>query len=559
MYQVREPMDGVVYPPAERLRYYVEAGELPQTSLVEALMESLRRNAARVALSSAEGELSYAELDAVTDKVAHGLLGLGLRPLDRVMFQMGNSRELILAVVGCLKAGLIPVCSLAAHREKEIEFLGNHVQARAHIVQGDDAKFDLETFALQTQERIPSIAHVLSLRGQPRAGVMRIEDLVARADAAEAAQTVARVPRDPFQVAIFQLSGGTTGVPKAIPRFQNDYLLNARLSMQWMGFTESDVLFMPMPMIHNAAMICFWLPSLLAGAEFAIPVDMTPEAWGRVFTERRPTFIGLIRALLPRLDGMLDQGLGRLERVRGAWAPDAAKVIHEKYAIAAQPMFGMSEGLNMYCRADDPVDARDWTVGVPVSALDEVRLVDPESGEEVPAGEVGEFTCRGPYTLSGYYKAPERNRETFTADGFYRSGDLMVQREIEGRRFYAFAGRTRDTVVRGHEKVNCEELESGVSTHPAVAGCAVVGMPDPVLGERVCAYIVLRYGVGAPTVADLGQHLQRQGFAKFKWPERIEIIDAIPLTRVGKLDKAPLRTAIEEKLKAESPEATTQG
>ena len=495
MHQVHEPLEGVVYPPAERLRRYVEAGELPLTTLVEALSDSFRRHASRVALSAEEGNLTYAELDGLTDRLALGLINLGLRPLDRVLFQMANSRDLICAFLACLKAGLIPVCTLAAHREKEIEYLGNHVEARAHIVQGDDPKFDLEAFALETKGRIASMAHVLSLRGQPRAGVTRLEDLAAQADSVAAADAVARVPRDPFQVALFQLSGGTTGVPKAIPRFQNDYLLNARLSAQWLGFTESDVLFMPMPMIHNAAMICFWLPCLLVGAEFAIPSDMTSEAWGQVFTARKPTFIGLIRALMPRLDGMLDQGLGRLERVRGAWAPDASKLIREKYGIVTQPMFGMSEGLNMYCRPEDPEEARDWTVGVPMSPLDEVRLIDPETGKEVAEGEVGEFTCRGPYTLSGYYKAPERNAEAFTAEGFYRSGDLMVQRRIEGRLFYAFAGRTRDTVVRGHEKINCEELESGVSTHPAVAGCAVVGMPDPVLGERVCAYLVLRHGV----------------------------------------------------------------
>lgn len=557
-HQVREPLDGVVYPSAERLRRYVEAGALAQTTLVEALGESFRRNASRVALSAPEGNLTYAELDRLTDGIATGLLDLGLRPLDRVLFQVANSRDAISAFLACLKSGLIPVCTLAAHREKEIEYLGQHVGARAHVVQGDDPKFDLQAFALQMKSRIPSMAHVLSVRGEPRQGVVRLEDLATAADPAAAAVALAAVPRDPFQVALFQLSGGTTGVPKAIPRFQNDYLLNATLNAEWMDFRESDVLFMPMPMIHNAAMVCFWLPSLLAGAEFAIPTDMTPQAWGQVFRQRRPTFIGLIRALLPRLDAMLDQGLGDLSRVRGAWAPDAARLLREKYGLVAQPMFGMSEGLNMYCRPDDPEEARDWTVGVPISKWDEVRLIDSATGREVEVGEVGELTCRGPYTLNGYYKSPERNKEAFTPDGFYRSGDLMVQREIEGRVFYSFAGRTRDTVVRGHEKINCEELEAGVSTHPSISACAVVGMPDPVLGERVCAFVVLRHEATAPTIQEMGAHLQKQGFAKFKWPERIEVIEAIPLTKVGKLDKTPLRKAIQERILAEQPGTETR-
>lgn len=548
MYQVKNPIRGVVYPPPERLRKYVESGELRETTLVEALIHSFEKNARSVALATEQGDISYAELDERTDRLAAGLIRLGLRPLDRVLFQSGNSIELVWSFVACLKAGLIPVCTLAAHREKEIEYLGRHTEARAHIVQGDDPKFDLPGFALNMKAGIPTMRHIISIRGSDHEGVLRAEDLAAAEDPGAARDAVLAVPRDPFQVGVFQLSGGTTGVPKVIPRMQNDYLLNAELTVQVLGFNPDDVLFMPMPMIHNAAMICFWLPSLLSGATFAIPSGMTPEAWGRIFSEKKPTFIGLIRPLLPRLDAMIEGGLGRLERVRGGWAPDAAKLLREKYGVPTMSMFGMSEGLCMYSRFDDPVEVCDWTVGRPLSALDEVRLIDPVTGKEAEPGQVGMFTCRGPYTLSGYYAAPERNAEAFTEDGFYRSSDLMVQKEIDGKLYYAFAGRTADVVSRGHEKINCEELEGGVSMHPAVAGCAVVGMPDAILGERACAYIVLREGAIVPTLEELGTHLAELGFAKFKWPERIEVVDALPLTKVGKLNKSILREDIRGKL-----------
>lgn len=551
MHQVKQPIPGVIYPAPSLLNSYVEMGELREVTLVEALIESFERHASRIALATCEGDMSYRDLDRYTDRLAAAFVRLGLQPLDRVLFQSGNSSELICAVVACLKAGLIPVCTLAAHREREIEYLGCHTEARAHIVQGDDPKFDLPTFALRTRTKTPTMRHVISIGGQQREGVLRIEDLIAAEEPEAARVTVRALPRDPFQVAIFQLSGGTSGLPKVIPRMQNDYLLNAELTVEVMGFNPDDVLFMPMPMIHNAAMICFWLPCLLSGAAFAIPADMTPESWGQVFRDKKPTFIGMIRALLPRLDAMLEQGLGSLASVRGGWTPDASKVFREKYGLPAQPMFGMTEGLNMYCRADDPEEARDWTVGRPLSSLDEVRLIDPESGREVAVGEVGEFTCRGPYTLSGYYNSPERNREVFTEEGFYRSGDLMVQREIGSKLYYAFAGRTKDTVNRGHEKINCEEVESAVSTHPAVAGCAVVGMPDPVLGERACACVVLRRGAAAPAVVDLGRHLESLGLAKFKWPERVEVVETLPLTKVGKLDKAALRDVLRALLVAE--------
>lgn len=554
MIGVRDPMPGVVYPPLDRLRTYVEAGELPQTSLIEALMASFQTHAASPALCTVAGVISYAEFDAQTDRAAAGLLALGLKPLDRVLFQAANSPELIVALIACLKAGLIPTCTLAAHREREIGYLGRHVDARAMIVQGDDAKFDLEAFALKMLPDVPTIRHVISLRGQPRDGVTRMEDLIAATPAAAAREAVLAVPRDAYQVAVFQLSGGTTGVPKVIPRMQNDYLLNANLTIDAIGYRSDDAMFMPMPMIHNACMICFIMPVLLAGAAFVIAEDMTPESWAAAFRRTPPTFIGVIRPLMPRLEAAFDLEPQALGRVRAFWSADAARMLREKYGLPAYPMFGMSEGLNLYCRPDDPEQARDWSVGWPLSRLDEVRLVAPGTLDPVADGEIGEMLCRGPYTISGYYNAPERNREAFTADGFYKPGDLLVRSVIDGRTYYAFAGRTKDVVDRGSEKINCEEVELAVSTHAAIAGCAVVGMPDPVLGERVCAYVVLRGGHVTPSLSELQVHMTALGLAKFKWPERIETVEALPLTKVGKLDKAALRTDIARRL--EQPGAT---
>lgn len=547
---VREPLPGVVYPPVDILRRYVEQDALPVTTLVEALMQSFAAHAGRVALFTSEGQTTYAQLDVESDRFAAALLRLGVTPCDRVLFQAANSRELVLALLGCLKAGAIPICTLAAHREREIGYVGCHADARVHIVQGDDPKFDLPAFALKMRTSIPTMRHLISFRDGDGAGVLRMDELTRAEAPAAAAQSVRTdVPRDPFQVAIFQLSGGTTGAPKIIPRMQNDYLLNAQLTAQWLGIQPTDVIFMPMPIIHNACMICFLLPTLLSGAAFTIADNMTPEAWSRAFRQARPTWVGLIRALLPRLDAMIEIDRTAIESVRAFWCPDAARIVRERYKRTTFSMFGMSEGLCMYTAADDPPAIIDSSVGRPLSKCDEVRLVRPGTDIEVELGEVGELTCRGPYTLRGYYNAPERNAEAFTPSGFYKSGDLMVCQVINGERIYAFAGRTKDVIDRGGEKVNCEEIEHAVAMHPAVSGCAVVGMPDAVLGERVCAYVVLKTGYTvAPTIKEMAAHMQAAGIAKFKWPERIEAIDALPLTNVGKLDKQPLRDDVRRKL-----------
>lgn len=549
MIGVRDPIPGVVYPPTERLRRYVEVGELAETTLIERLCETFERRGDAPALCLADRAITYAELDTQTDRLAAALLERGLEPLDRVLFQATNSPELVIALLGCLKAGLIPVCTLPAHREHEIGYLGRHVDAKAHIVQ-NDGKFDLEDFALRMREEVPTVRQVISLRGPARDGVDHMADLIAMTDADEARRVVRALPRDPYQVAIFQLSGGTTGVPKVIPRMQNDYLLNATLTIDTLGYRADDVMFMPMPIIHNACMICFLMPTLVAGAAFVIAEDMTPASWALALRRWPPTFVGLIRPLLPRFESMLEQEPNALRSVRSFWCPDAARAVQERFGRPTYAMFGMSEGMNMYCRPGDPPEALAWTVGRPMSHLDEVRLVAPGTMEDVGDEEIGELICRGPYTLSGYFNAPERNVEAFTPDGFYKPGDLLVRRLIDGQHYYAFAGRTKDVVDRGSEKVNCEEVENAVSTHAAVAGCAVVGMPDPVLGERVCAFIVLRAGHEPPGVPELQVHLSAYGMAKFKWPERVEITDSLPLTKVGKLDKAALRKEIATRIAA---------
>ena len=259
---------------------------------------------------------------------------------------------------------------------------------------------------------------------------------------------------------------------------------------------------------------------------------------------------GMIRALLPRFDAMLEQCPEALDRLRMFWAPDAARLVRTKYGKTTQCMFGMTEGLNMFTLAGDPPEVVDTTVGRPLIAEDEVRVVHPGTQTPCELDEEGELQCRGPYTLSGYYNSPEHNTVAFTADGYYRTGDLAIRREIGGRTYYAFSGRTKDVVDRGNEKVSCEEIEAAVASHPDVAEVAVVGMPDERLGERVCAYVVPKSGHSSPSVVELAKFLEDFGMAKFKWPERIETVDSLPLTKVGKFDKASLRKDIVEKLAA---------
>ena len=550
---VELPMPGVVYPDADRLRRYLAAGELTREGLVDGLVASMRSNADRNALWCEGRYYTYRELDQLTDRSAAGFLRLGMRPLDRALFQMRNSVEFYVAFIGCLKAGIIPICSLMAHREYEIEYLAVEGHARMHIVDADD-RFDLVQFARKVQSRVPTIKHVVAARGTSADGVVALDDLVSGEEPAEAARTVAAVARDPFQVAVFQLSGGTTGAPKIIPRLQNDYLLNMRLTIDRLGYRSDDTMFIGYPPIHNAAMGCCWGPTLIAGGCVAILTELSAAGFKSVLDGAKPTWIGqLISGLTPYFKEAEAMGAS-FESVRALWqagSNEMAQQARDWIDVPVWVMFGMTEGLNLYPRPDDPEEAWSTTMGRPLSDLDEVLILEPGSEREMPAGEVGEMACRGPFITSGYFNSPARNAEAFTSEGFYRSGDLMSRQVIRGVNFYRFEGRLKDVISRGGEKINAAEIEGAVLRHASVLQVAVVGYPCPRLGERACALVVLEAGHAPFDLAALRAHLEDFGLAKFKWPERVEFIDAIALTKVGKVDKAAMRKALIERLAAD--------
>ena len=551
-YKVRQPMPGVVYAPEDDLRRYVDDGALTHETMDQAFSASFVQHAERTALTGSEGSLSYAQLHEMTDRLAGAFIQMGFEPLDRVIFQIGNCNELVVGFIACLKAGLIPICTLAAHRELEIGYLGNHAKARLMFVQGDDAKFDDVAFAEHMRSVVPTLKAIVQARGTQRGSAHHLQTLIDSITLAQARELLAQVPRDPFQVAVFQLSGGTTGVPKIIPRFHNEYIYNMRAVATWNGYRSDDVLFMPMPMMHNLNMGCCFGPFLLTGGSVAIATSLAPEALGDIFKRCEPTWTVMAGPLVEKLKPAVQSGALPLGSLRGVISANNAPALRDLLGAPVFHIFGMTEGVIMLTQDTDPQEVRDTMVGAPVSPFDQVKLFKIGTEEEIfDAGVEGECAFGGPYTIHGYYDAPERDAQAFTSHGFYRSGDLMLFRDIGGKRYYQFRGRTKDVVDRAGEKVNCEEVELQVNRHPAISATAVVGMPDKVYGERICAFITLRDGAAVPSTAELGRFLEAAGMAKFKWPERIEVLPEFPLTNASKLNKAALRTLIANKLKTE--------
>ena len=555
MRDVKTRISGVLYRSAAENERYLALGALTEETLVGAFKGIATKFSDRVAVSEIGTTLTYRELDELTDRVAAGLLRIGVKPLDRAIFQLGNSKELVIAYLACLKAGVIPICTLVAHRQLEIGYLAKHAGATAHFVDGDYDRFDLVKFAHAMRAEIPSMHFTIVARSNGALAGEGSRDLLSLAniiDLKEARAALEKIDPDPWQVAIFQLSGGTTGVPKIIPRFHNEYLSSIRAMIRFHEIDESIVSFTPTPMMHNAPMICYWGPPLFSGGEVAVALGLEPQAIGKLMQERKPNWICMPTVIYTRLKtaGVLEQL--SFDHVKASTVPSGIQAIERLTGAPVVPLFGMTEGLICYGNTRDSREALETTVGRPVSEFDDLRLYRPGYEEEVAEGEVGELVIKGPCVIEGYFEAEERNREAFTSKGYYRSGDLCRFKTIGGTRYLTFEGRIKDVVSRGGEKINCMEVETVAQAHPKIASIVIVPMPDPVYDERACAFIVSRPGVDPITVRELGAFLENAGMAKFKWPERIEIVSDLPMTASGKVSKPKLKEIIAEKLRQEA-------
>lgn len=543
--------DGLVrYPDAVAARYR-ESGAWGARTLAEEFHAIALSRPGHLALVCGGVELSFAELDARTDLIAAGLLALGLRPHDPVLLQIHNTPMAVIAWYALLKAGLVPVCTLALHRGHEIGEISRRTRAVAHLVDTSAVNvapgFDLVAFARQQADGHPTLRHVLTLGGEEQPGVTVLEGLGLGLSAVEARWTVEHVQeqlRDD-DIAVFQLSGGTTGVPKVIPRLQAEYWYNARIYAEWLGWEGGERVAYVGPLAHNAGIICGLHGPHNVGATAVLGA---PDLAGVVplLVEQRATDIVLGPfAYNVALDPALAEATA-LRRVvfSGKKVPDAHLSVLEDRGVWAGQLFGMGEGLCITTPLDASRAVRASSVGVPLSPLDEVRVLGPGKEDPVPPGQPGELCARGPYTLRGYFDAKEHNAAAFTSDGFYRTGDLVAHREIDGTWCYTIEGRIKDLINRGGEKVNAEEVEHLLVAHPEVDDAAVVAMPDPRLGERACAFLVGRRHL---SLEEVRAHLEGLGVAKYKWPERLEWLDEMPrASQVGKVDKKRLRVLAQE-------------
>lgn len=548
---VEHPIAGVVYPAAARAEAALASGAWIASTVGDALRATARRRPRQPAFISDERSIDFAQLDEATERLGAALLALGLAPGDRAIFQLGTTVETAIALLACFKAGIVPVCSLPQHREVEIGQLAAQSGARGYFVQADvGSSFDLPAFAEAMMARHAALRHLVVVRGE-RPGAASLQGLIDGMPLAQARALLAQVPIGLADVLSFQLSGGTTGVPKIIPRFHAEYLGHSAGWMRRYRIDEHSRLIWSLPLIHNAGQLYALVPVALLGVPAVLMPKVDIPRMLDLIAEHRVTHALSIGPIAPQLMAYPDIARHDLSSLQLFSTMSRADTLEAHLGVPCSNLYGITEGLLLGSPADAPAEARHRTQGCSGCADDEIRLLDPESEQPVPQGQVGELCLRGPSSLTGYFANPEANAQAFTSDGFYRTGDMVTAHRIGGVLHYAFEGRLRDNVNRGGEKIGCEEVEGHVSQHPAVADAKLVAMPDPFYGEKACIFIIPRPGMAAPDVQALGRFLAGRGLAKYKCPERVEAVTEFPLTRVGKVDKPAMKRRIAELLQQE--------
>lgn len=484
--------------------------------------------------------LTYTEFKHRADTVARGLHTTGIRAGDRVLVQLPNRAEFLVLWFALMRVGAIPVHAQPGHRHSELIHLAEVSEARAYVIPDVFTRFDYRQLARTVQAACPTIEHVIVV-GEAEEFIP-FDELTQTADGPAVTS-----PAQSGDLAVLLLSGGTTGRPKLIPRTHDDYLYNGRAAAEVCQLDEDTVYLAVLPVAFNYTMNCPGvLGALSVGGTVVLASTPDPD-----YCFERIARVGVtIAAINPQLAPLwLEEARAttwdisslRVLQIGSARLSDGvAQQVIEEFDCTIQQVFGMAEGLLCLSRLDDTVEIRSTTQGKPISEADEIRVVDSEL-IDVPDGEEGELLTKGPYTLRGYYRAPEHNAKSFH-DGYYRSGDL-VRRTSSGH--LIVVGRSKDQINRGGLKIAAPEVEGHLQAHPRIQSAALLPAPDPDLGERSVLFLVPA-GSSAPTRAEIAAYLTERGLAAYKVPDDVHEITEMPLTPVGKMDKNTLARRLEQ-------------
>ena len=497
--------------------------------------------------------LTYGEAREKTNKLAIGLMDLGIQPLDRVLVQLPNWNEFVFAYFALQKIGAITVLLIDRYRQFEITRLISLTGATSWIVASQYRNVDYLPIIRDVLKEYPEVKNVITVRGQgDQKPFKSLERMIEEAELTgdNLARLAERRP-DPTQVAHMGPTGGTTGAPKIVPRTHNSLINGIEYcSKSWEQSIE-DINLLAGPIGHDLTFSKGFIGAVITLGKVVFLDSTENEDICATIEREKVTSIIWVPTLAQRLLQYEDlhkydlSSLKKMHSAGGASHPDLVKEVTERLRMKFFNGYGGTEGMTTITRARDPLEVICTTVGRPTCPFDTYKVIDSK-GRTLPPGAEGELVLKGPGVFTGYYNNQEENKKVFTRKGFFRTGDLA---RIDDKGYITLTGRIKEMINRGGESISATEIERLITRHPAVAAVAVIPMPDPLMGERVCAYIQPKAGARV-TFEEVISFLKGQKASVLQLPERIEFIDAMPYTGAQKTDKRVLQEDISKKLKA---------
>jgi cyclohexanecarboxylate-CoA ligase len=534
----------------ERIRRSVASGQWRNESVEVYLDRWATKRPAKTAIVDGAGRYTYAELARTVERVAHGLAAHGVERGGVISCQLPNWNEFIVLLLAVARLGAIVNPIPPIYRASELRFMLNRLESRVVVIPGTFRGFDHVSMLAGLRPDVPRVEHVFVARGAPGGDMLPFTTLT---DTAWEARPGRRgLPgSDPNEVCEVIFTSGTTGEPKGVMHTPNTVLANVSRVIERLACSERDVVLMSSTFAHQTGYLYGYCLTFVLGATGVwLDVWNAAEA-ARLIAAARVTFtMGATPFLqdLTHVPGRHD--LSSLRLFISAGAPIPRPLVRDARArlgCAISPGWGMTENGLVTCNGfDDPEDKVFTTDGRPLPGM-ELRIEEGD-GQSLPPGTEGDLLVRGSSQFVGYFKRPEFTRESYTADGWFRTGDRAT---LDRDGYLSITGRSKDLIIRGGENIPVVEVENVLFAHPKIASVAIVGMPDPRLGERACAFVIPKPGESV-TLAEIVAYLESQQLARQKFPERIETVAEFPMTPSGKVQKFRLRRLIAEKLANES-------
>lgn len=544
-----ELLEGCTPHPAREAALYLERGWWQGLTFGDILDRAADLYPDREAAVDGDVRLTYQALRDRANRLALGLMELGVKPLDRALVQLPNWHEFLCAYFALQKVGAVPVQVISRYRQHEIDHLAKLTEARVWIAPERHGRTDYRPIIEDISSSNPGLEHIVIVRGEGKGRLHDLEALIAKAEPNEAnLRRLADRRPDPLQVGHLAPTGGTTGFPKLVPHTHNNYLCRARYAAKAWELHGEDSCLIVAPVGHDLIFVCGVCATIVSFGKLVMLDSTEAERICEVIEKERVTAVVWVPTLASRLiqfERLGDYDLGSLKKMYcsgGRSPPDLIRKVRETLGCTVFNGYGGTEGMITLTRPDDDLETVCTTVGRSTCPHDTYKLVDV-LGRTVPPGTSGELAVKGPGIFTGYYKAAEENRTALDAEGFFRTGDLA---RFDPSGNIVLVGRVKEMINRGGESISAVEIEHLIGLHPDVKAVAVVPMPDPEMGEKVCAYVQPRPGAEV-TFDGIVAFLRSQGASVLHLPERVEFIDEMPLTKAEKVDKWALRGDVARK------------